>query len=132
VWCARIHQTWASGEGDFFEKGTGQGANQRWSRSACDIDTASMDSLKVLDPKRPIREADMPAAKLAQARPYALIGPLRSLGELLTSARREATCSGIVGHSRFTDADEVGTLAGGPCWTAATPDGRKIASMPPD
>jgi hypothetical protein len=25
-----------------------------------DIDTAAADSLKVLDPKRPIREADMP------------------------------------------------------------------------
>ena len=25
-----------------------------------DIDTAMVDSLKVLDPKRPIREADMP------------------------------------------------------------------------
>ena len=26
-----------------------------------DIDTAAVDSLKVLDPKRPIREADIPA-----------------------------------------------------------------------
>jgi hypothetical protein len=27
-----------------------------------DIDTAAADGLKVLDPKRPIREADMPIA----------------------------------------------------------------------
>ena len=30
---------------------------------ACDIDTVAVDSLKVLDPKRPIREADMAGAR---------------------------------------------------------------------
>jgi hypothetical protein len=30
-----------------------------------DIDTAVVDSLKVLDPNRPIREADKPLSKLA-------------------------------------------------------------------
>jgi hypothetical protein len=28
-----------------------------------DIDTAAMESLKALDPERPIREADIPCAK---------------------------------------------------------------------
>jgi hypothetical protein len=28
-----------------------------------DIDTAAADSLKVLDPERPIREADVPAVR---------------------------------------------------------------------
>jgi hypothetical protein len=32
-----------------------------------DIDTASVDSLKVLDPNRPIREADMGYAHLSPA-----------------------------------------------------------------
>jgi hypothetical protein len=30
-----------------------------WHEPVSDIDTAAVDSLKVLDPKRPIREADM-------------------------------------------------------------------------
>jgi hypothetical protein len=45
----------------------------------------------------------------SQARRKLLTGPLRSF--LVASARREATWSGIVGYSRFPDADEVGTLA---------------------
>ena len=40
-----------------------------------DIDTAMVDSLKVLDPKRPIREADMPP-----------ISPERALGRACLSA----------------------------------------------
>ena len=31
-----------------------------------DIDTADVDSLKVLDPKRPIREADIPQSKVIE------------------------------------------------------------------
>ena len=47
----------------------------------------------------------------SQARRKLSIGPLRSFGDLVARARREATWSGIVGYSRFPDADEVGTLA---------------------
>ena len=35
---------------------------------AGDIDTATVDSLKTLDPNRPIREADMPAGQLRAGR----------------------------------------------------------------
>ena len=39
----------------------GLGADSEEKREpVSDIDTAVVDSLKVLDPKRPIREADMP------------------------------------------------------------------------
>ena len=39
----------------------GLGANSEEKREpVSDIDTAAVDSLKVLDPKRPIREADIP------------------------------------------------------------------------
>jgi hypothetical protein len=34
-----------------------------------DIDAAMVDSLKVLDPKRPIREADIPASMSARPNP---------------------------------------------------------------
>ena len=40
---------------------------------ASDIDTAWMDSLKVLDPEGPIREADMPSAT-SKVLPKAAIG----------------------------------------------------------
>ena len=41
----------------------GLGADSEEKREpAGDIDTAGVDRLKVLDPKRPIREADMPTA----------------------------------------------------------------------
>jgi hypothetical protein len=41
----------------------GLGADSEEKREpVSDIDTAVVDSLKVLDPKRPIREADMPNA----------------------------------------------------------------------
>ena len=41
-----------------------------------DIDTAAVDSLKVLDPKRPIREAgiQIAAVTLAQSAPVTLFG----------------------------------------------------------
>ena len=40
-------------------KGLGADSEEKH-EPASDIDTASMDGLKALDPKRPIREADMP------------------------------------------------------------------------
>ena len=42
-----------------------------------DIDTAAADSLKVLDPERPIREADIAGPAAGSTR--SLVNPLRTL-----------------------------------------------------
>ena len=49
----------------------GLGADSEEKREpVSDIDTAAADSLKVLDPKRPIREADMADMTCLDPRPY--------------------------------------------------------------
>ena len=63
-----------------------------------DIDTAAADSLKVLDPKRPIREADITRRQLDVR-----FGPIADMGVdySITSSARASTAGGIVRPSFF-------------------------------
>src|SRR5713101_7975916 len=54
-----------------------------------DIDTAVVDSLKALDPKRPIREADMPFQPLPESRFVLRIGLLIGVNEAANLAARK-------------------------------------------
>ena len=56
-----------------------------------DIDTAAADSLKVLDPERPIREADMPGPAAGSTRSLADPGCVKTL--------RGITAPGILGST---------------------------------
>ena len=59
-------------------KGPGADSEEK-QEPASDIDTALVDSLKVLDPKGPIREADMPRMGRKSLRQSVLVRRLRGL-----------------------------------------------------
>ena len=72
-----------------------------------DIDTAAADSLKVLDPKRPIREADIAARS-----PHVRFAPEKGTNYFpcapFTSGTQEFSCDSRYDARYDTRADEVG------------------------
>ena len=57
--CAALHKNFLTKKAPY--KGLGADSEEKH-EPVSDIDTVAADSLKVLDPKRPIREADMSSA----------------------------------------------------------------------
>src|SRR3974390_890562 len=85
----------------------GLGADSEEKREpVSDIDTAVVDSLKVLDPERPIREAD-----ICSANRHVRFGPP---GDFATSGKKKPSHGKRDGFSRRTR-DWLGTERGCPC-----------------